>query len=859
MTERKIIFWIMALILEMKNVSCTLFSLNEYFNLTNATKIDVDKYLCHEVNTETKCCSCRDEVFLTKTSCIDNLWNQTIPILLKDHIEMLVKTSKQLKNTVCEQVVPVATNSGHTSVEILMVHSCLQTANKQDIELCLNNKNLSPMTNVPVLGSDKIVYRNYACAKCNSIWDFKALNLSIQCASKTDETSKTLNNETKGILDKFRKCMINIGERDISHCPDYKNIACRPDNFYIDACNSYSGIFLNYKSYNCYSCDYLHTDVKKDLSECKEKAAFAWTRSFSWSITIGKNDVSVNGNKHIFDSEERMCAASYRYDVLSGTCEAIICSDGYKLSGSNCELESATIDNAEESNFNTCLLGQQPGFFLIVNSATNVSILEKIFAKRTNSSEKIIKLDLVLENRTLYKIIGVSWKTLNALYIDDPIFFKLATSIIISSVNNQRITEMYGFDVSRNFRGNQLCAQPETYEVSAAKVTNSCDYQAQKTIKSDDIVFWMELNETHTIQRVSYCKLFHLRSPCPLEKVTKDYRVDINQTLIRNLLNVSYYFFTDQYVPLSQGVGVCENTKLTLNQETVFNKIGYIISVVGTTASMPCYLFVTITYLYFKELRTTTSLSSTTLCAVLFVADSIFLTATQVNGNKRWCRAISVMLHWALLTVYHCVLFLAVDMAKRFGTSALRTSHKKRLFAYAAVVYANPFVIVMVTFSLDQTGIAYVGYGGNGFCWIDGVNARLISYVVPVAIILVSASFTLLFTLYKINKSEKESQKIFGVARMCHVNVVMVAIKLTLMLGITEIVGFIQIYKTSLSENEKTFNSVFAILFTFFRSTKGIMLLIVYIFNKKMMNIYRKSTAKFHSREKEATRRCSLK
>ena len=563
--------------------------------------------------------------------------------------------------------------------------------------------------------------------------------------------------------------------------------------------------------------------------------------------------------KQNFDSEEKKCAASYRYDVLSGTCEAIICSDGYKLSGSNCELESATTDNAEESNFNTCLLGQQPGFFLIVNSATNVSILEKIFTKRTNSSEKIIKLDLVLENRTLYKIIGVSWKTLNTLYIDDPIFFKLATSIIISSVNYQRITEMYGFDVSRNFRGNQLCAQPEIYEASVAKVTNSCDYQAQKTIKSDDIVFWMELNETHTIQRVSYCKLFHLRSPCPLEKVTKDYRVDINQTLIRNLLNVSYYFFTDQYVPLSQGVGVCENTKLSLNQETVFNKIGYIISVVGTTASMPCYLFVTITYLYFKELRTTTSLSSTTLCAVLFVADSIFLTATQVNGNKRWCRAISVMLHWVLLTVYHCVLFLAVDMAKRFGTSALRTSHKKRLFAYAAVVYANPFVIVMVTFSLDQTGIAYVGYGGNGFCWIDGVNARLISYVVPVAIILVSASFTLLFTLYKINKSEKESQKIFGVARMCHVNVVMVAIKLTLMLGITEIVGFIQIYKTSLSENEKTFNSVFAILFTFFRSTKGIMLLIVYIFNKKMMNIYRKSTAKFHSREKEATRRCSLK
>lgn len=59
-------------------------------------------------------------------------------------------------------------------------------------------------------------------------------------------------------------------------------------------------------------------------------------------------------------------------------------------------------------------------------------------------------------------------------------------------------------------------------------------------------------------------------------------------------------------------------------------------------------------------------------------------------------------------------------------------------------------------------------------------------------------------------------------------DLISVALKLTLIFGMTEVVGFIQIEKSSLYEYKWIINSIFAILYNILRSLKGVILFFVF-------------------------------
>ena len=59
------------------------------------------------------------------------------------------------------------------------------------------------------------------------------------------------------------------------------------------------------------------------------------------------------------------------------------------------------------------------------------------------------------------------------------------------------------------------------------------------------------------------------------------------------------------------------------------------------------------------------------------------------------------------------------------------------------------------------------------------------------------------------------------------------------MLGVSEGIGFIQIGKKDLSDIEMRFNTALALVYTFARSMKGVVLLIVYICKEDVFHLYR--------------------
>ena len=130
-----------------------------------------------------------------------------------------------------------------------------------------------------------------------------------------------------------------------------------------------------------------------------------------------------------------------------------------------------------------------------------------------------------------------------------------------------------------------------------------------------------------------------------------------------------------------------------------------------------------------------------------------------------------------------------------------------------------------------------MSYGENDICFINNPYSNLYFYCIPLAAIYFITISLLVYTLYCIWKRENKARKIFQKSGRHNENLLSIAFKLILALGLIEILGFTQISKKNLSENELIFNSIFAALYTILRSLRGLWLFLIYVFNRRKMKI----------------------
>ncbi|XP_065654224.1 uncharacterized protein LOC136080847 [Hydra vulgaris] len=849
------------------------FPLEAYWNISNLSwNVDTSEFLCQSNNTPS-CCSCSSTCFLYKTCCVDIYWNKSDPLPMADYMNKIVKTSKAVKDTVCESLVFIGLNRGHISTSYIMVHSCLKEANIEDKNQCTNISIQDLFESIPVLGSDNMLYRNAACAKCNFA-SYQTVNLTILCkkiASNRD-LKATISPESKNkwsdILDEYEECTISIDENedikkyilacDLNSKTDFlKN--CPHGNPYYDLCNSYSGKLLKkYKNIDCYRCANNNLgDLNKEDFKCLEPTEIENRfgsgndgMEFSWAALININDGLIV--KMSFDSNSPIngikCDDGYFLDKFTNKCEInekenkndnLNSSESFGL---KCHWNSY-LRNIDTESFNDCLFSQQPALFVLVNKTTNLTAVNEIFLETIDSSLVISSSKLKKKNYKILRTNGIfTYEKLQSFRKHQSIIFSYATSVLISSIKNQEITEMYEFDLTRSYKGKKICAQPETIQVFDKNFSASSFNSVHYNITDEEVVLWIDIAPSGIEKKyISYCKLFHLQQQC-FYNVIKNYTLEPNQTIVYYYKGKRFTYLPNEYVPLANGVGICKESdnNITLKWKTKTLNVANIVSKIGTSVSVLCYLTIIIVYTYFNELRTWSSVTSTTLCINLFFADFTFLISTVVYENRIWCEVFSILLHWFLLVAYHSLLILALDVATTFGSYNHQFSKRKKLIQYFIVIYVIPSIYLFINVILEKTGVAYIGYG-DGVCWIRGFYAKLFSFIIPIVTIILTSLICLLFTVYQITLSEKKSNKVFGEGRTFQVNVAKVTLKLTLILGVIELLGFVQISKASLSEGEETFNTVVAVIYMFFRSAKGILLFVAYICTQKVQKLITKS------------------
>ncbi|XP_065654231.1 uncharacterized protein LOC136080850 isoform X1 [Hydra vulgaris] len=863
------------------------FPLKAYWNISNLLwNIDTSEFLCHS-NSFPLCCSCSSTCFLYKTCCIDIYWNKNNPLPLFDYMDKIVNTSKTYKDAVCESLAFIGLNQGHISTSYMMVNSCLKEANIEDKNQCTNISTQDLFQNIPVIGSNKLLYRNAACAKCNFA-TYQQVNLTIQCSGMISDKDlrTTMNPESKNkwldILEEYEGCSIDIEkneyiEKYVLPCEledeqnDFVN-NCSIGNPYYNLCNSYSGK-LNiynkiYKNYDCYRCANSNLgNLNEDDFICRQPpiiGASDW-EEMNWAVLININDKSKVKKSYKSNSHGIECNDGYFFDTFTDKCEIRENKNDNLNSSESLGLKcnwNSYLRNTDTESFNDCLFSQQPTLFVFVNETTNLTAVNEMFLETISSSLVISSSKLRKANKIIFKTNEVfTYVKLQSFQKHQPIIFSYATSVLISSVKNQEITDMYGFDLTRSYKNKRICAQPETIEVFDKNYSASSFNSVYSNITGEEVVLWIDIALSGIEKKyISFCKLFHLQQQCSYNIII-NYTIEPNQTIVYNYNGKRFTYLPNEYIPLANGVGVCKESdnNIVLKWKNNVLNVANIISKIGTSASLLCYIVIIIVYTYFKELRTWSSVTSTTLCINLFFADFTFLISTQIHKNRLWCKVLSILLHWFLLVAYHSLLILALDVAATFGSYNHQFLKRKTLIQYFIVIYVIPSIYLFINVTLEKTGVAYVGYG-DGICWIQGFYANLFSFIIPIVIIILTSLVCLLFTVYKITLSEKKSNKIFGEGRTSRVNVVRVALKLTLILGVIELLGFVQISKASLSEGEETFNTVFTVIYMLFRSAKGVLLFVAYIctqkvkkiiITKSILFIQTKSKGNTHTREEK--------
>lgn len=322
-----------------------------------------------------------------------------------------------------------------------------------------------------------------------------------------------------------------------------------------------------------------------------------------------------------------------------------------------------------------------------------------------------------------------------------------------------------------------------------------------------------------------------------------EYVILLNGSLYRDCSNTIYDFTT-----IDGKVAVC----ISHSSHSGRNDVALVvISYVGIGISIVCLLLVLITYSLFKELRTLPGVNLMNLCFSLLVAHSMFM-AVGATRILLLCRSIAVLLHYFYLSSFVWMSIIAFDTYRTFSRICYSRQRTRKLKArFLTLGWLPALVFVVICFSLDQSGMVAIGYGGSDHCWINNANSNTFVFVIPVAFsILFNASFFFL-TVNSIRKIKKQTQQVGNEANSRR-NLVLF-VKLAVLMGFSWIFGYLKILVSS----------YFDYPFVIFTPFQGIYIAFAFVFTSRVKMMYQNllsvttvTSSSASSCETKATSRC---
>jgi len=549
------------------------------------------------------------------------------------------------------------------------------------------------------------------------------------------------------------------------------------------------------------------------------------------------------GNKVNIDFK---CKAKEIFDINRSKCLPFLCGQGYEPQGMKCvrEKQKNTTDSITDHE-NTidkllaCVLSSENGARVYVNvSKGNTLAYEK--AKLLSSKTLFRLYSVDIDNAEDVQELITHIKQNETKIVGDSI------QLSISSTSVE--TRLHGFALEKAFPRYNICHQPRLLSnLSNARITPDCRLNVSGAlIPPSDYLPHVKLmlNGSKLMAYQIYtCDVFHLNSDCPRINIPlhadSGYKVSPNGTVF--LPEPEAVYNIEQYTPTRDGISVCIDNYVTdsqsgvktpdwIQQATVAQSY---LTLIGCVISIPCYLFVIVVYLRAKELRSVPGKNIICVCLSLLASDILILLTSffKCGEHKEASFTIASLLHYCLLSAHAWtgIISFEIWLTFRQGTSSRLAKSSRRFVWYCVVGFVTPIVFVLTLALLDIFAISEINYGRK-VCWIESFHHRIFVYLIPIAAISLYDCVILSYILAQIYSQKRQSAMLLKkTTDHKEATILKTALKLVLLLGLVELMGFVQ-----LPTEQETWKGALHVLFQFifvtFRGFRGLFIWVLYVY-----------------------------
>lgn len=290
------------------------------------------------------------------------------------------------------------------------------------------------------------------------------------------------------------------------------------------------------------------------------------------------------------------------------------------------------------------------------------------------------------------------------------------------------------------------------------------------------------------------------------------------------------------YKMLRNGTMWCHAEQETFPNSEDRATVGYWIYFIGNSLSLTGTVLLLVTYLAYKELHT-----SYGKCIVSLSVNTAFQQIMQIisidaKDNTKQCKVVAVLHHWSYLAMFSWMASIAFDFSITF-TRLRRPSEqaqKRRFKIYALISEVTPTALVSLCACVDfSSHNSYLGYGEENICFITNHTANIVVFSLPIVSTVIFNIICLSVALVFIAKIRRNSRLVLrnnSTRRNSHITFVIMALKLSFLLGIGWVFGPI---------GRLTQNKTIIYIYVFFSTFQGFFIFGAFCINQKVFHFYR--------------------
>ena len=489
----------------------------------------------------------------------------------------------------------------------------------------------------------------------------------------------------------------------------------------------------------------------------------------------------------------------------------------------------------------------QLNLYVFIEGNSNTSILSNFHL--TKLKWGLNNGSLVLQSADFRK--DPNWQTI--LLQETQSNPNIIKAVVTSERNHHLYTHLYGFDLTRTFNRFKICAKYHKIEIKPnqdCKQALAILQESRNETFSTKIIATFEKGEIH--EEICFCEQFHLHSSCIRENIYPTmYNISNNGSLTIGKLEQEprqYHLQTyraEDYIPLEKGFQIC---RVVDSESYEFQQYPWVqplksakayISLIGTILSLICYLAFLVVFVKVPAIRNRGAFYVMVLVIFLLTSDVLFLVTSYIEIQTAICKWFGMIFYWSMMNVLLWSVIVAIDITLQFTKKLSRPSSLDEAIAVlrkrSIITILISLIVILVIIGLEESNA--VSFRFENRCWFGDFYLSLGFYFIPAAIGYMVCFVCLCIVLGSIRKRKSEVERTLNKNSKKDSDLLKIGIKLMLILGITELLGLIQIKSDYLTENEQIFNSLFALLYILLRSFHGLMIFMVYMVNRKTLKL----------------------